>query len=321
MPLFGVTVTDPWVADGADAGELGGALDGLSGQDGRPPVVRVVFDEGVDQVFDLYGIDASAYVAPVENIGEHASVMGELLDSFYMRRYSVEQYRARACEYRSRLGHLVDIWEIGNEVNGEWLGDGVIDKLVAATQVFTADEGAFNELCGPFGLRPDERDFELALTLYYNGPYAAGVPTAESCWSDAGHAMMRWVEQNLAREGWPGADQIRPHLDYVWISYYEDDCEGIQPVWGPIFDDLGSVFEDAALGFGECGTTRIGRKVSYVRRYYVGMDSDDPDLANMAVSNPRYVGGLFWWYFSDDMGNPEVYGELQGALDSPFWVP
>jgi len=318
-PVFGVTVSDPWVAQ-SPGSELESRLAGLVGSGGRLPTVRVVFDEGVDQVFLTYGFDASAYMEPLSNLRPQARIMGELLDSFYVTDYEVDQYRARACEYRATLGHLVDIWEIGNEVNGEWLGPGLLDKLVAATQVLVAEGPAFETLCPGFVLQAAERPFELALTLYYNGTYNGGIPSADNCWSDPDHAMEHWVTQHFQSAGALGTESIAPHLDYVLVSYYEDGCEDLQPIWQDVFDQLGEVFGEAALGIGECGTRAANDKVHYVERYYHGMDSVDPALANMAVDHPRYVGGLFWWYFSEDLTNEPFYTALQQALDNPFWL-
>jgi len=318
--LFAVTITDPWVADTTPV-ELTQRLDGLVGAGGRLPTARVVFDEGVDQVFMTYGIDASAYVEVVQNIGAHARVMGELLDSFYVGDYSATQYRARACEYRATLGHLVDIWEIGNEVNGEWLGSQLIAKLQTATEVFTADTAGFATLCPGFALQAAEKPFDIALTLYYNGTYNGGVASSDNCWELPDNAMLQWASTNFATPGAVGTEAIAPHLDYVLVSYYEDDCEGIQPEWQAVFDSLGEVFTDAKLGIGECGTTSAAQKVAYAERYYAGMDSSAPAMANMAVDHPRFVGGYFWWYFSDDMTNEAFFTVLQDALASPFWNP
>jgi hypothetical protein len=37
------------------------------------------------------------------------------------------------------------------------------------------------------------------------------------------------------------------------------------------------------------------------------------------VAHPRFAGGFFWWYFSDDLSVPAVYGALVAALAGPFW--
>lgn len=57
--------------------------------------------------------------------------------------YTTQAYLARMDEYLQTVGSHVDIWEIGNEINGEWLGDtatvaakmsGAYDKAVAANR-------------------------------------------------------------------------------------------------------------------------------------------------------------------------------------------
>jgi hypothetical protein len=307
--VFGVTVDDPWAASTADS-LLGERLDGLVGSGGRKPTARVVFDEGVA---------AADYAPPLANIAPHAVVMGELLDSFYVAETNLEEYRARACAYRAALGDQVDVWEIGNEVNGEWLGEGVLEKLAAATAVFTADATAFAALCPGQALQPDEKPFRLAMTFYYNGPYNGGVASADNCWAEPGNAMERWIDDGFVTPGAVGTTQIAPYLDQVLVSYYEDDCAGIQPAWPAVFDRLGEVFPTAALGFGECGTAVAAAKVALVERYYRGMDLPDAAYANMHILHPRFVGGYFWWYFSEDLDAAAVYGALAGALGGPFW--
>lgn len=316
-PVLGVTITDPWVAGSSAGAALRDELRALAGPGGRKPMARVVFDEGVDRVFRTYGIDASAYVDPVRAIGADARVMGELLDSFYVPDYDLAQTRARACEYRATLGHLVDVWEVGNEVNGEWLGAGALEKIAAAVEIFRADAASFARLCPGFSLRRDERPFELALTLYQNGEHAGGRATSNNCWERPDHAMLHWAARQFGSGG--AAASWRDALDYVWVSYYEDDCEGVQPRWQEVFDELGRLFPRASLGIGECGTTVAARKRRYAERYYHGMDSSDPAFANMRVSHPRFVGGFFWWYFSDDVDEPAVTETLRAAVSRPFW--
>ena len=47
-------------------------------------------------------------------------ILGEILDSFYMRYYTIEQYRARINEYLNAFADKVDVWEIATRsmVNG-----------------------------------------------------------------------------------------------------------------------------------------------------------------------------------------------------------
>jgi hypothetical protein len=237
--VWGVTVDDPW-----RAAATADAIAKLP----RPVTARVVFDEG---------IPASDYVGPVATIARTGPVMGEILDSFFVPQLTVAQYRARAREYVSTLGSSVSIWEIGNEVNGEWLG---------RTADVVAKIGGAHAEAKAAGKK-------TALTLYYN----------EDCWADPKNEMFAWVDANLSAE-------LRGGLDYVWVSFYEDDCNGIRPDWPTVFRKVAERFPRASIGFGECGTNDPALKSTYLERYYT-----------MRVDAPRFVGGYFWWYFSHDM--------------------
>lgn len=184
-------------------------LDALRGLSQRP-TVRVVFDPGVDP---------STYVAPVAAIHDVAAVMGELLDSFAFNRLDETEYLARATQYMDALGDSVDIWEVGNEVNGDWLGPAseVAAKVAAAHRLMKS------------------RKRRTALTLFYSDP--AERPDID---------MFAWEASYL-----PG--DVREQLDYVLISYYER--AGQAPAdWSSIVDRLAERFPSARIGVGECGT-------------------------------------------------------------------
>jgi hypothetical protein len=75
----------------------------------------------------------------------------------------------------------------------------------------------------------------------------------------------------------------------VLISYYEDDCEGLQPDWSTVFPRLAALFPNSKVGFGEAGTKQADRKAEYMQRYY-----------GTRVAHPAFIGGVFWWYFRED---------------------
>lgn len=213
----------------------------------KKPTTRIVFDEWVA---------ATDYTQAVNEIKKYSFVMGELLDSYYVGQYTIPQYTARAIEYLNTLGTKVDIWEIGNEINGEWLGvtADVVVKMDTAYKIFKA------------------AGKKTALTLYYN----------KDCYSNAKNEMFYWVNKNVKQE-------LRNGLDYVWISYYEDDCNNYQPDWQKVFDSLHVLFPNSKIGIGECGTLTASKKAEYINRYY-----------RMNITTPNYVGGYFWWYFKQD---------------------
>ena len=186
--------------------------------------------------------------------------MGEILDSYYVSDYSVTQYTDRTTEYLDELENMVDIWEIGNEINGDWLGttSDVVQKM----------EGAYNLV--------KARNKPTALTLYYN----------KSCFYDhPENEMFTWVNANIS-------NTLKQGLDYVLVSYYEDDCENViltEAEWQDVFDSLHVIFPNAKLGMGECGTTDPNKKAAYMDRYY-----------HMNITTPNYIGGYFWWYYLND---------------------
>jgi hypothetical protein len=211
------------------------------------PTTRIVFDEWVP---------ATDYQNAVNQIHNVSFIMGELLDSYYMKQYNLQQYTDRTNEYVNLLGGKVDIWEIGNEINGEWLGNtsDVVAKMNSAYNIVKS------------------KNKKAALTLYYN----------YNCWEKPANEMFRWANTNIST-------QMKNGLDYVWVSYYEDDCNGYQPNWQKVMDSLHVIFPNSKIGIGECGTIKSTKKAAYIKRYY-----------NMKITTKNYVGGYFWWYYKQD---------------------
>jgi len=256
-PLYGVTIDDPW-----DTEPTVKALVNLS----RYVTARIVFDEQES---------ARDYDGVVQPLAAVADLMGEILDSAYMRRLTVVRFQQRVNDYLNTWGRLVRIWEICNECNGEWLGrtNDVVAKMTYAYDAAKA------------------RGFTTALTLYYN----------QECWSNPANEMFRWAGSNVP-------SRMRQGLDYVLISYYEDDCNGLRPDWQPVFNRLGTMFPNARIGFGEIGTHGTQteeEKAAYIQRYY-----------GLQISHPRYIGGYFYWWFSEDM--VPFTRRLWGVLNSSW---
>ncbi|MCI5158100.1 MAG: hypothetical protein D3906_06585 [Candidatus Electrothrix sp. AUS1_2] len=241
--IFGVTIDDPWT----QRDDIYAALSGHA----LKPTVRIVFDEW---------IAASEYRIPVDNIASAAFVMGEILDSSYVKNYTVQQYLDRTEEYLEEFENDVDIWEIGNEVNGNWLG--------ATADVVEKIEGAYTAV--------KNRGLTAAINFYYN----------KSClYNQPEYEMFTWINANIS-------EKMKNGLDYVFFSYYEDDCDGVEYTaaeWQEVFDALHAIFPNAKLGFGEVGTEAPDRKAEYMRRYY-----------SFNIKGDYFVGGCFWWYYRQD---------------------
>jgi hypothetical protein len=192
--------------------------------------------------------------------------MGELLDSSDEKKISVGAYNMRVRSYLRTLGRDIGIWEIGNEVNGNWLGPyrTVSRKLIAAYE--------------------DVRDAHgrTALTLYYN--------------VGCGDGRSELGPLAFSRRYVPSS--VRRGLSYVLLSYYEDDCHGRRPgpaVWTRYFRELHVLYPHARLGFGEIGQNNPanGKTLAAARsliRYYYGL----------RITLRYYVGGYFWWYYAED---------------------
>lgn len=237
------------------------------------PVVRVVFDQGQP---------ATAYQTACMDIkATGALVMGELLDSTYEATTTTAQYSTLVSSYMATLGRNVDIWEIGNEVNGNWTEETgtwdntytlVIAKLVEAYNLVSA------------------QGYQTALTLYAN--YTAGDGVHELSPED----FSAQVPLN-----------VRNGLDYVLLSYYEEANASVRPTaatWGTHFAALRALYPNAWQGFGEVGLNDpIGQgsppetlaSAQSVANYYYNLA---PTVSSVLL--PYYCGGYFWWYFAED---------------------
>ena len=229
----------------------------------RKPTTRIVFDEGVA---------AQSYRNATVQIKTVSHVMGEILDSSAVSAISVQGYLDRTSQYLATLGDVVDIWEVGNEINGEWLG--------STQDVVAKMSGAYDLARG--------QSRTTALTLYYNA----------GCFERAANEMFTWAQANVPA-------RMKTGLDYVLVSYYEDDCNGLQPDWQSVFQRLGAMFPNSKLGFGEVGTQNTARKTEFINRYY-----------GTQVNVPNFIGGWFWWYYKDDMvpASKPLWGVLNNAI-------
>jgi hypothetical protein len=271
-PLFGVTVDNVRRLE-AMAGSLG-ALP-------RRATTRVYFEAHQP---------ASYYAGPVQRIHTVSAVMGELLDSSEEQAISTSALQARAQEYVSALGASVDIWEVGNEVNGNWTGSyAVVEEKLSA---------AFDEVHAA-GAR-------TALTLYANnfGPGNCGDGSAELT---PLQFSQRYVPSRVATG-----------LDYVLLSYYPTQCGGREPSAAEVasaLEALHAAYPNAALGFGEVGLPRRARRSSLAKAEQImrWAYSLNPGL-------PYYVGGYFWWYGAEDAlrAHAPLAGALAGAFEEEF---
>jgi hypothetical protein len=271
-PLHGITVDN--------VSRLPEIVDSI-GHLGQKMTTRIVYDPGKK---------ASEYREATVKIGKVSYVMGEIVDSFYMKCYTVGEHRERTKEYVDTLGDVVDIWEIGNEINGDWTyGSTAKCKPKARVKSTTETEVAVKMVEAYDYVKSKGKVTEL--TLYYN----------KGCGAPPSHEMFTWAEANIP-------ERMKQGLDYVLISYYEDDCHGLQPDWPAVFQQLSQMFPRSKIGFGECGAqhrkSSYEAKKQYIDRYY-----------RRQIQLPNFVGGCFWWYFRQDM---VPYKNSRGKIN-PLW--
>ena len=267
-PLFGVTIDD--------IGHLGRTVSALAELPDRP-AVRIYFD--IRQ-------PAGYYATAVRRIGRVGAIMGELLDSSDEKAISVAGFQARVESYLHVLGARVSIWEIGNEVNGNWTGPypTVAAKLTEAYDDVAAAGG------------------RTALTLYANsfGPDHCGDGRAELTPAQFSN---RYVPAR-ARHG----------VSYVLLSYYPTQCQGREPSAMQLrqaLRQLHGIYPGAALGFGEVGLPNpvTGASLRTARQIMRWAYALNPRL-------PYYIGGYFWWYGAEDALSPGA--PLRTALRAAF---
>src|SRR5579863_9113310 len=124
-PLYGVTL------DNVDNSVLYGELLSLSGLP-HVPTARVNFDPGMSP---------SWYLPQVRQLRSVSYIMGQLIDSSEMCQYTAKSATNWAQKYTATLTNNVDIWEVGNEINGNWLCNNAFGKMAAMYNVVAGQLG------------------------------------------------------------------------------------------------------------------------------------------------------------------------------------
>jgi len=243
------------------------------------PTTRVYF--GVSE-------PASYYTSAVSQLHAVSRVMGELLDSSDATSITPSAFQSRVESYLSTLTSTVDIWEIGNEVNGDWTGSYATGEAKI--------EEAYSDVAATGA--------KTALTLYAN-EYASdhcGDGTAEL-------TPVQYSEKYI-----PPA--VRDGLSYVLESYYPTQCENTYPTSAQVASEmqqLHALYPNALLGFGEVGLPKPvkSRTLATAEKVMSWAYSLKPGL-------PYYVGGYFWWYARQDAftGKALLAGHLASAFRS-----
>jgi hypothetical protein len=337
--VFGVTITELDKVDERAIIELSK----LASANTRPVLTRVVFDPIEKTKEADFEQALNDYRDQVKKIRQVSCVMGEIGDSKYMHFYlldpgevkrdwpvgyrNYEQWTERLAK---KMGPLVDVWEFGNEINGDWTGwkdedyqgKSTVELVAKQKAVLQAIAASYGKLVS---LRADHKikdDALTAITLFYN---------------DDGKRPCDEYPEARMRSWATWAKDLRPDIfgtarrdvDLVLLSYYVSDCGSVDGSLNGLEDAFGflsGVFDDPHTSFGlgevgyaspDCPTKlkdekRVDKRacqvgqVDYVKSYYTALDPCLRDALGGTKPEPeghgpvRYVGGYFyWWYLQD----------------------
>jgi hypothetical protein len=283
---LGTAVRSPNAAAQGASPLYGVTIDGITGIAGVVSAERAWAHHPTTRVYFSASEPASYYQAAVSQLSTVSKVMGELLDSSDATRVSTAAFQSRVESYLATLGSSVGIWEIGNEVNGNWTGPYATGaaKLTEAYRDVTA------------------RGAGTALTLYANeyGPDHCG----------DGNAELTPVQYSQTYV--PAA--VRAGVTYVFESYYPTQCGSTYPTAAQVRAEVAQLhvlYPDALVGFGEVGLPRpaTGRTLATAEKVMTWAYHLNPRLS-------YYVGGYFWWYGRQDVftGKKRLATSLVNAL-------
>ena len=229
---------------------------------------------------------ANYYKSALQQLAPHSYVMGEILDSSDMTSITVSAEQSRVSSLLSTLGSTVDVWEIGNEVNGNWTGPySTGAQMLVNTYHQVAADGD-----------------RSALTLY------------ENSWApnNCGDGTSELTPQQYSSRYVPAS--VRDGIDYVLLSWYPTQCSGLSgnvPVSTITAEVQGlhTLYPNALIGFGELGLPNRTKssteaKAESIMAYYYGI----------AIREPYYIGGYFWWYWDEDLSLSGMPAALHNAF-------
>jgi hypothetical protein len=311
-----------------------------------PPTIRIVLPVEADPNYlDKEHIDLIKELKQPYKGKVLAYVMAEIMDSFdeMSSRCFIELdiekskkcYLDRANSFYEKLKkengeNYVDIWEIGNEINGDWFGETEATKGEKSKrrEITVAQIKAVYDAF-------EEKGLKTAITYYFNddGNGLNGRHSYDETNSESG--MTKWIVDN--------GDNFK-NVDYVLISYYPDnnfDGNSEKPIdltaadWKRIFALVEKNYSpNTKFGIGEMGTHcqfencsdrnscqrqdndhKCSRSSGCCPAAQVAIINQDYSLTDKEIrrnlSDPmrnRFVGGYFYWFYSTDVINPLADG-------------
>ena len=243
--------------------------------------VRIVMDPGT--AFSNY----APVVDYAHSIG--LKVMGQPIDSSYAKRFGGSKYLARI-QSAVRALPTVDAWEVGNEVNGSWLGSDMGGRLDQAAAWVKANSTA-----------------KVVITFYWQ------IGTDAPQWS-----LFNWEKANLT-------DATVSNTDIFLVSAWIEDAP-MGYAFDQVMRTLHNEFPAKQIGLGEFGYWGQGTS----QRWWYG-DNTGVTAGREAVADQYYraalgysysLGGVFWWYYAEDMPADSLLGcKVSAARDAITGTP
>ncbi len=235
------------------------AASGIVGGRRGAASLRIVFDP------DRSPASYQAAVATARRAG--LRVVGQLLDSTAMAGMSLARWRSRVADYVTTLPN-VDVWEVGNEVNGHWLGRDVPAKIAYAADYVKARGG------------------RTMLTLYWQ----LGEDTSTT-------SMFTWAQAHLS-------SATRGSLDEIGLSLYPEQAP-MGVAFDRVVTTLHRSFLHQRVAVTELGYG--SPDLSHLWWWGSATDPTGDarnavaSLYSRAIIGYAYSGGgTYWWYFPQD---------------------
>ena len=227
--------------------------------DDREPWARIVFDP------ERTPADYAEMVAAAHEAG--VSLMGQFLDSSAMAEVPLAAFRRRVQDFTAAFE--LEAWEVGNEINGGWLGADAAAKAEYAATYVKANTSA-----------------RTMLTLYW------GLGEDDARWS-----TFSWVQDNVSPTLLAAIDDVSLSM---WV---EQNPMGI--AFDRAFATMAAQFPGKQLYVGELGYGNDDLD----HLWWWGDPTDLTGTARRAVAStylatafdrPWLGGGVYWWYYAED---------------------
>lgn len=272
-----VTFTSP-----PAAGQTGTLLSAITGGKRKPAVRLVIEQESGGELEEM-----SEWVRVVEEIHKAGGLaVVQVCDSQQLKDLPIGDYQRRLDELIKNLA-AADVWEVGNELGGEWLSDDAttLERVrLAADKVSGINNG---------GKTPD-----MMLTLYYQ--------LGQS--KESANSTFTWIKNNLVDNA--KYRSLVERIKIFGLSIY------------PQHHPLGTAAERVMSTFEK---TFPGKSVAITELGYGAEDLDDgawwfgsPDdpakarrivaehLTSVGMGRANSWGAPFWWYYlEDEAGSPD----------------